>query len=773
MISEHAVTPPGRDAVLRITPLEDEQEILRSQRLVSELRTILNSGFSTGIEHFERMEHLFERLRPEEAVLEPLQLREFIPLLSSSLSLKGLSYHAEEGPLKELIVRLKTHPEILKDIERSIAPDGSINDNASEELFNIRRSINRVSKRIKRALEDILNRPELKPHIQDFYITERNGRWVIPVKSDSKGHIRGVIHDISNTGETVFVEPTQVQHLGNELEALKAEEKLEEFRVLKALSARLREELEQIEEDYRITVEIDKFQAISLFSEKIGALPAELNHEGLIRITGGRHPLLWKTLKRLGQEDHLVPLEFFLGKDKRGMVITGSNAGGKTVTLKTVGVLTLMTLSGLPVPASSGTTIPVLKNVLADIGDEQSIEDNLSTFSAHVTRLREILELSGPDSLVIIDELGTGTDPTEGGALASAILKSLIGKGSLVVVSTHLSMLKALAFQEPLLINAAMEMKQTIEKGQVRYRPSYRLRIGEAGSSHALSIAERLGMPEAIIKEAGQYLQEGSGRLEQLINSLKKTQEQLNRELERVEGLKEELNRLKEELKEKQEELKRKRDNTMKRAYEEAETLLRKIKTEAYNHLEMIKRQKKERAKEHLKRLQKMHEEARRRLQTKSQEGFSTAPEPGTEVKIKNLNLSGKFLAFNKKTGRCRVLVRGREVETRLDELLPVKVEGTEGFEPETVREKEEFTLPTRELNLIGYRVDPALSELERFLNDASLSELQEVKVIHGIGTGILSRAIRDYLKEHPLVEGFRAGTREEGGEGVTVVRLR
>ena len=770
MIADHATTEPGRLRVLGFEPLPTEHEILRRQRLISELRTLRAEGIPTGIEPFESMEGLFELLRPEDAVLDTLQLREFIPLLSSSLSLKRLSYEIKLEVLKGLLSSIHSHPSTLKEIERAIARDGGINDNASEELLYIRRSIRKLSDRIKKTLEDILNRRELKPHIQDFYITERNGRWVIPVKSDSKGHIKGVIHDISNTGETVFVEPREVQQLGDELESLRAEEKVEEFRILKRLSGMLRERLHEIESDYQIVVQVDSLQAVASFSDEISATMPEINRAGIIKIVKGRHPLLWKTLRKAHREDALVPLNFELGGKEKGMVITGSNTGGKTVTLKTVGVVVLMGLSGLSVPASSGTTIPMLKDVLADIGDEQSIEESLSTFSAHITRIREIIQRADRDTLIIIDELGTGTDPEEGGALACAILKRLIDRGALVIVSTHLGMLKAFAYEHPHLVNAAMQMRQIQRDGQIRYIPTYRLRVGEVGSSHALSIAENLGIPEEVINEARGLLSEGSDRIERMIASLREVQDRLNRELEEVQKRSSEIEELRYRLKKQQEELKTERAKVLDKAHEEAEELLRKIKTEAYRHLDELKKKERQRAKEHLRRLQEMHSMIKSTLHT--EEGFTEPPEPGTFVRISGINLTGKVTGFNEKTRRCRVLVRGREIETSLDELRQVKEVKKENQQGTEVREKDENNVSIRQLNLIGYRVDPALSEVERFLNQAALSDLEEIRIIHGIGTGTLSRAIRDYLKEHPLVKEFRAGSKEEGGEGVTVVRL-
>ncbi len=773
MIASYAYTEPGKALVLSLRPLLSEEKIQKRQSLIRELRIFLSQGESLGIEPFESMQGLFNMLRPEDATLEPLQLRKLLPLLYSALTIKQRIRETDLLNIKELSERLHSHKELIREIERAIAPDGSINDNASDELYYIRHSIRKLKDRIKRTLEGILNRRELRPHIQDFYITERNGRWVIPVKSDSKGHVKGVIHDISNTGETVFIEPREIQLLGDELESLRAEERLEEFRILKRLSQLIRSSLHEIESDYQIVTEFDMLQAAAVFSEVINATPAELNQSGYVRIIKGRHPLLWKTLKKQCRVDELVPLDFELGREFKGMVITGSNTGGKTVALKTVGVLTLMTLTGLHIPASSGTTIPLFKKVLADIGDEQSIEESLSTFSAHVARLSEIIKEASEDSLVIIDELGTGTDPDEGGALACAILRTLLQKGALVTVSTHLALLKAFAHTEELLINAAMEMVEVKEDGKTFYRPSYRLRIGQAGRSHALTIAERLGMPEEVINAAREFLTEGSDLIEGLISSLKDKERLLEEEIEKARSLREELAVLKQRLQQEVEQIKKRKQDTLREAYKEAREFLRKIKAQAYEHLEQLKRADRQRAKQQLKMLQKQAEKIEERLKVPVA-GPEKPVKVGDEVLIKPLGLSGKLIELNEKTGRCKVLVKGREVETSKKELQPVEkdqeVEETYTNKTPEVSAEEP---PARELNLIGWRVDPALSEVERFLNDASLGEAEEVRIIHGVGTGRLARAIRGYLKDHPLVQDFRAGRQSEGGEGVTIVRLR
>ncbi len=779
MVSSFAVTPEGRDRVRHILPLHTQDAVLERFGLIGECRRILTEGRPLGLEPMEPLVPLFQRLRPEESVLEPLQLRAFLPLLYSAEALKRLSAEIDLPGIKRLLSGLTTHPEIRKAIERSIDRDGLILDEASPELYEIRMSIKSLDRRIKSILERILNTRELKPHIQDFYITERNGRRVIPVKRDSKGHIPGVIHDISNTGETIFVEPTQTVQLGNELEGLKAEEKVEEFRILKRLSTLLRQRLAELENDHDIVLEMDLIQSLASFAEEIGAEIPEINRKGLIRIQSGRHPLLWRAFKKAGRESEIVPLDFELGRSYTALVITGPNAGGKTVVLKTVGILTLMALSGIPVPAGSGSTFPFVRNVFADIGDEQSIEQDISTFSGHVLKLTEILRSATSDTLVILDELGTGTDPDEGGALACAILRRLKHRGVLTLVSTHLSMLKAFAYSEDGLENGSMQMRRYEEGGAVLYRPTYRLKIGEAGQSHALEIAKRLGLPDDLIREAKDLLGEKERRLETLIASLQEKETGLAEKLEEIDRLKEELQTLKASLREEIKIIKEKKTEILNDYRQKAEAIYRKAVSEAEDILKRIKSEERQKAREHLRRLKKRYDDIKVEKQKPSEElgqPVSTV-EVGQVVLVGSLGMEGVVKTVNRNAKRCRVVVRGRELDVSFDDLylppekddrkdIPSEERPSEGQTPET----EEIT--SAEINLVGERVDPALSALERYLNDASLSGLKEVRVIHGIGTGRLAQAVREYLKDHPLVRDFRPGRREEGGEGVTVVYL-
>ncbi len=779
MASESAITSPGKALVQNIKPLSDPESIRHRIDLISECKRLLWERKSTGIEFFDDLSSLFHRLRPEDSTLEPSEMRNLIPFFESTENVKRFIETKSYPLLGRIASELNTHREIKREIENAIDHEGKITDSASAELSEIRRGIRSLQARIRKRLEKLLERADLKPHIQDFFITERNGRSVIPLKIDSRGRVAGVIHDISNTGETLFIEPFEAQSIGNELESIRAEEKVEEFRILRRLSGMLRESLSDMEKDYQILLKVDSIQAMASFSDSMGMNPPEINEKGIIKIMKGRHPLLWKALKRLNRENSLVPLDFELGKKYNAMVITGLNTGGKTVALKTVGVLHLMALSGMHIPAESGTTIPFLRKVLADIGDEQSIEQNLSTFSAHITRISEIVKQSGKDTLVIVDELGTGTDPDEGGALSCAILRELKRKGALTTASTHLGLLKAFAHSEPDMINGAMETEAVMLDNATFYKPMYRLVIGEPGQSHAFEIASKFGLPEKLIQRARDFMKNERVQLEDLISDLHEKKRELAKELAKTEDLKKDLKGLRSSIKEELSSIRISKRNVLERAYHEAEDIIRKARKEVKETMALLKVSDTRNGKELVKKLDlELGSIREKRKSLPSEKGHVLQQvNEGQRVLVRDFGLEGVVRSVNKKKGTCRVVVDCREIEVPIKELMERKVDSARTLHKTERDQGIHLDVSLKDdlqdkLNLIGQRVEPALSTLERYLNDASMGGLKRVKIIHGIGTGILSNAIRNYLKEHPLVESFKRGDENEGGEAVTVVYM-
>ena len=788
MAAAFAVTAPGGAIVQKTRPLGNAGEIRRRTDLVSECRRFVSEGRPFGIEHFDDLSSLFQRIRPADSVLSPLELRTFLPLFYSAFNLKMLSNDPACAGVGAIVSLLTTHPDMKRAIENSVDREGQISDGASPDLSYIRQSIRSCEKKIKGALDGILKQKDLQQHLQDFYLAERNNRWVVPVKIDSKGSVPGIVHDISNTGETVYVEPYSIQHLGNELESHRAEEKLEEYRVLRRLCSLLRERLPEIEADYHIVAEIDSLQALAGFSGQMNMSPPEINEKGYLHIINGRHPLLWKTLKKDNREKALVPLDLELGRGHSCMVITGSNAGGKTVALKSIGVLSLMALSGMHTPADSGSTFPFLLRVFADIGDDQSIEQNLSTFSAHIKRISDIVRQSSSDTMIIIDELGTGTSPEEGGALSCAILRKIRHLGAVSAVSTHLGMLKAFAHSEPGMINSAMEMEETTVKGISTFRPTYKLAVGEPGTSHAFEIAGSLGLPEDIIREARDFITEEDAAVGSLISELKKKTGELDSRLKETEKVKADIEQIRLNMEKELSRLKTMEKETLAKAMREAEELLRKTKREAREIVDALKRASRgerpfaptEEGRDILKGLDKKIDEVVtiRRQYAPQKTGLREVKE-GQLVFVNTFGKNGMVRTVNEKAGRCQVLIEGKEITIPFAELSGPAPEIAGKQKPAEIRRDERPFIPASEdihfrteLNVIGQRVDPALSLIERYLNDASMAGARQIKIIHGLGAGILSRAIRDFLKDHPLVESFRKGNEDEGGEAVTIVVL-
>jgi DNA mismatch repair protein MutS2 len=776
MAAVFAVTTPGKYVVQNTRPLSSIEDIRRHVQVVSECFKIMAEERTFGIEHFDDLIPLFQKVRPANAVLDPKELRSFLPFLNSALNLCRFSEAPSCPGLGAIVLKLVTQSHIREAIERAINRDWEIRDNASPALSSIRSGIRFCEDRIRKILEGILKQTNLTTYIQDFYLAQRNKRWVIPVKRDFKSHIPGVVHDISNTGVTVYVEPYSIQPIGNELDSLRAEEKLEEYRILQSIAHLIREHLPDIEEDYRIIAEVDALQSMAGFSKEMEMSPPEINEKGYMKIIRGRHPLLFKTLKREKQEGKLIPLDIEIGRENSCMVITGSNTGGKTVSLKTIGVLTLMALSGMHIPAGTGTEISFLKSVLADIGDEQSIEQNLSTFSAHITRISGIISRSRDLSMVIIDELGTGTDPGQGGALSCAILRRLKQQGALTLVSTHLGMLKAFAHSEPGIVNAAMEMEETSAKGVTTYRPTYKLVMGEPGTSHAFEIAESLGLDAGLIKEARDFTRDEGGRIEPLITDLKQKNREFDKRLKESEDLKRESELLRSQLKEEIMSLETREKERLTKELREAEEIVRKAKREAREIIENLKRASLEKAKDALKELDKKIKEietSRKELSTEEIKRIGKVKE-GQRVYVMSIDRHGTVHSINEKRQRCKVAVEGKKIDVALSDLSePVKdaERGRETSPPALFETSVDINMPY-ELKVIGQRVDPALSIIERYLNDASIAGHKEVKIIHGIGEGILASAIGEYLTDHPLVESFRKGSEGEGGEAVTMVLL-
>ncbi|MBI3592991.1 MAG: Smr/MutS family protein, partial [Nitrospirae bacterium] len=572
--------------------------------------------------------------------------------------------------------------------------------------------------------------------------------------------------------ETAFVEPLAIISLANELENLAAELKAEEIRILRNISSSIRDVVDEIDSQYRVIVYLDILNCIVRFSEMLHMQIPQINESGFISLLTARHPLLLLSFQKAEGVQRVVPLDVSLGGDNTVMVITGSNAGGKTIAIKTIGLLLAMALSGMPVPADSSSSFPFVNNLLIDIGDEQSIENNLSTFSAHVSNISKILKEADSGTIAMIDELGTGTDPDEGSALACAVLKEMRTRGALVFATTHLTDIKGFVHRSEGMLNASMEFDQKT------LTPLYKLRVGEPGQSHALETARRYGLPDSIIDSAKAMLGGIKVEFDNLIADLNEKRAQHEKGIKELQKQRHEMDEKDSKLAEMLSLAETRRKEMLAEAYKEASDIVSNIKREMHALLEEAKKMDREKKREAIKQAKLVHEQVIEKLREYDREvsgALSIKDITGGDVVfVKSLGCDAEVVGINLRHKRVKVRSAGKEIEAPVSDIRFRKgkpAAATKVAAYITITTKPDETVPSR-INLVGLRVDEALSRLEPFLNHASLAGFNEVVIIHGIGAGILSKAVREHLDGHPLVKRFRSGEPQEGGSGVTVVTL-
>lgn len=772
-IVRHAHSSCTAELIRNIRPLDNLREIRITTGRISEIRALDLTGISLSLGNFEDIRPFLELLRPAGAILPSLDLLLFIPVLRLYADLSRQFAHLDDLPLLQSIhPQLRGIPEILEPLVASIDSDGSIMDSASTLLKETRRAKRGLAGRIRKKMEEIIRDSGIEKFLQDDFITQRSGRWVIPVRMDSKGMVKGVVHDISNSGETAFMEPLEIIPFVNELENLTAEEKAEEIRILRQLSSWIREDADQIAACFETLLELDRLNGIARFAIDYDLEPANINEQGELRLVDARHPLLLMLQKR-GVLKSVEPLGLALGgmaSDADAvMVITGPNAGGKTIALKTAGMLVLMALAALPVPASSRSTFPLIDSLLVDIGDEQSIEQSHSTFSAHAARVTTILQCSGPRTLVLLDELGAGTEPLQGAAIACGVLHELQQQGSMVIATTHLSDIIGFVHKTPGMINAGMEFDDA------SFSPLYRLVVGEPGQSHAVEIARRFGMPERVIAFARQMLGNAGSEFASLLDELRQRRSQYETLRANLEAVERSLEQRSAELDRRADEVLKIRKEAAEKGWDGAKELISATRRRTNALLDELKREKRS---EVVDELRLAETELIKQLKP---DGATVERLPlksvkqGDPVHISSLGYDGVVLSLDSRHAKARVRAGRMELDVLLSDLsAPQKSAGRGEKKPPTavwkinIVESEE-----RELKLIGMRVEEALAELEPFISHAAAACLGEVRVIHGVGTGRLKDAVREELARHPLVEGFRPGEPHEGRDGATVVTLR
>jgi DNA mismatch repair protein MutS2 len=621
-----------------------------------------------------------------------------------------------------------------------------------------------VREKAKGVLESLLHREALQPIFQEQFITLRNGRYVLLIKSDFKNRLEGIIHDQSQSRMTFFLEPLQAVALNNEINILTGEEKEEEYRILADLSDKVREERQNLWTDFEILGELDLLYAMAKLSSRLKGVFPLLNEEGRIELKEARNPLLL-----LQREDRVVPIHLRMGDGVRVLIVSGANAGGKTVALKTLGLLTLMIQSGLPIPVAEGSQVGIFQAIYAVIGDEQNIEENLSTFSSHLLHVNQILEKAGPHSLVLLDELGVGTHAQEGCALAMGFLDRFREKGASVVVTTHFDRLKAYGYLHPDVENVAVEFdEETLE-------PKYTLVYGSSGLSNAFLIAEKLGISEKVL-EAAHTHQDGTGEeVARALETLERRKRDAEREKLQASKIKEEAELERQRLKKILGTIKERKLEIYSKAEEKAKKAVQKVEEELK---EWIHRRKEE--KPHLRLQRKELQEIREKsFPSARRKGGSAAPgglKVGERVRIESLRSDGILMSVIKPLNRAEVLTDKAKVKAPLSEIVQV-TDGEE--ERETgIQEDRPFLKgpgeePSSELNVIGLTVEDALPKVDKFIDQALLHGLEKVQIIHGVGSGRLRNAIGQYLNGHGAVKSFSSGETLKGGRGLTIVELR
>ena len=764
----YAVTEGGKERVVSCEPVTDLLQAQALLTLTEEAYCLLFEIGAGSVSYFPPLEDKAERAG-KGASLNCAELTDIARLLCSARLLYTAVTKADGRieKMKELVSPIVPRESLERDITDKIIGENEIADSASEKLFALRREKRLLGERIRVRLSEYLSGDERK-FLQEGIVTVRGDRFVVPVKAEYKRSIKGFIHDRSSTGATVFIEPEEIFDMNNELLSLSYDEKEEEARILKELSLRIGAIASEIERDAEVLAQADSFYARAEYAHVIKGVKPELNQKGILNIVKGRHPLL--------DQKTAVPVSLSVGEKCRFLVLSGSNTGGKTVTLKMCGLFCLMAACGLFVPAAEGTRLSVFSGVYCDAGDSQSIEENLSTFSSHIVNLKEILKKADSRSLVLIDEPGGGTDPEEGQALATAVLSALVKRGAMGIVTTHYGALKEFAYQNEGLENGCMEFDAA------SFRPLYRLKMGATGYSNALAICKRLGMDEAVIEEARSYLSEGALSYERTLQKAEESRV-------RAEELERQTNTLKTEWKEKlaslekeEEKFRKEKEKFLLSSKAEARRIVNERTAEAKELLLQIEEIFKQKTitESDLIKARTLKNQMERSAIEKDELPARLIPvdlqslKEGDSVIVGSMDTEGIVLSVRRDKGEAQVQCGAIRVKVKASDLfLPRFDQGKKEEKVRVIKRLNDRPMPVREVNLIGMTVSEALIEAETFIDGAIVSNLSQVRIVHGMGTGKLRKAIHEMLKKHKRVQEFRLGVYGEGESGVTIVTLK
>jgi DNA mismatch repair protein MutS2 len=779
-LARHTSFAAGRARALALEPSTDHREVVLRQRETAEARRLLALKPRTGLGGAHDVRPQAEKA-DRGGILDPGELLDILTTLECARDLKySIGKLAESlALLAEGVGAIEPLTRIIDDIKRCINQRGEVTDQASPALGAIRREVRTLHERLQQRLQELLASNAAKGVVQEPIITLRDGRYVIPVKADMRGQLKGIVHDVSGSGATVWMEPLAVVELGNRWREAQLEEEREVERVLRRLSGEIGAEHAAITTNVEVLARIDVALAKVQFGDEIEA--PELPYEGedqswiveapaQLHLLEARHPLLRKPV---------VPTTITAGGQYRVLLITGPNTGGKTVALKTAGLLSLMAQAGLPVPADRGSRVPVFSQVFADIGDEQSIEQSLSTFSSHMTNIIRIVEAADARSLVLLDELAAGTDPAEGAGLARAILLRLLELGAITVATTHHGELKAFAHSTEGVTNASVEFNvETLS-------PTYHLTIGLPGRSNALEIAQRLGMPREIIGDARESIAPEQRQVDELLSDIRRERESAVSARRAEETARREAEEIRAKLEERLEGVEDERERLIERAREEIERETERVKAllaQAERDAEAARlaaaeRKLKQASEEARKAMERTAHSARPRKRETSRANVPAGPRPeeirvGDMVWLRGVDRFGE--AMSAPDARGEVEIRLGPLKSRIKLTQVERVQRPAASQAHGVITADIAPPPDvgPELEVRGHTVDEALPVVERYLDDAYRASLPEVRIIHGKGTGTLRRVVREMLAKHPFVSSYEEAQREYGGEGVTIVKL-
>jgi DNA mismatch repair protein MutS2 len=775
-LAEYAFGADTKERCLSLLPSTSLSEITNAQQ---QTKDAMNRSLKKGRLDCSGIKPLSSAIRRVEigGTMNIEELLGLCKLLETARRVKAYGRKEREDipsdSLSELFDGLEPLSPLCDEIRRCIISVDEISDDASSNLKSIRRSIRSTGDRIHAQLNQMLNNQNVRNCLQDFVITMRNGRYCLPVKAEAKSQITGMVHDQSSSGSTLFIEPMAVVNLNNELKELSIKEQDEIAVILATLSAKAGEYIPAIETDYQILTELDFIFAKAAYALEYNGITPHFNTERKIRILKGRHPLL--------DAKKVVPIDISLGSDFDQLVITGPNTGGKTVSLKTVGLLTLMGQAGLPIPSGDRSELAVFDDIFADIGDEQSIEQNLSTFSSHMTNIIHILKEANEHSLVLFDELCAGTDPTEGAALAVSILSYFHSRGIRTMATTHYSEIKIYALTTSGIENACCEFDvETLS-------PTYRLLIGIPGKSNAFAISKKLGLSDTLIEDARTRISSNEQNFEDLLSDLEASRITIEKEQAEINRYKSEIAALKQQLKNKQEKLDESRDAILRKAKEEANQILQEAKDTADEAIRNFNKYGTTRPS--IQEMEKQRTNIREKMaanEKKSSKGKDTAiynpkvPKKlriGDSVKVLSMNLTGTVHSLPNAKGDLFVQMGILRSQVNIKDLVLIE-DATPGSKKYAktgagkLKMSKSASVST-EINLIGKTVDEAIALLDKYLDDAYLAHLPSVRIVHGKGTGALRSAVQSHLKRQSYIKSFHLGEFGEGDAGVTIAEFK